>query len=73
VSRTGPFWWKRIGSSEMGRLWKRSRRVNTVQKFVHIYVNTKVIPIESIPGMERGVIKEIGGGCEFNYDIFDTL
>jgi hypothetical protein len=37
---------------------KGSRRVNAEQKFVHIYVNAKMIPV---------------GGGEFKYDIFDTL
>jgi hypothetical protein len=36
-----------------------------------MYVNGKMIPIETIPGM--GGIKENGGGTEFNYHIFDTL
>jgi hypothetical protein len=30
-------------------------------------------PVESIPGVERGGIKEKDGGDEFNYDIFDIL
>jgi hypothetical protein len=30
---------------------KRGRKVNTVQKCVHIYVNAKMIPIETIPAM----------------------
>jgi hypothetical protein len=52
---------------------KRGRRVNTVQKkWIHIYVNAKIIPVETIPGMRRGV-KERGGEDEFKYDIFDTL
>jgi hypothetical protein len=38
-------------------LWKYS---------VHIYVNGKMIPVETIPGMERGVIKENDGVGEFN-------
>jgi hypothetical protein len=37
-----------------------------------MYVNGKMIPIETIPGMGQG-IKENGGRGEFNYDIFDTL
>jgi hypothetical protein len=28
-----------------------SRRVNMVQKYVHIYVNAKMIPFETIPGI----------------------
>jgi hypothetical protein len=33
-----------------------------------------MIPAETILGMGRmGRIKESSGGCEFKYDIFDTL
>jgi hypothetical protein len=38
-----------------------------------VYVNAKIRPVEIIPGMGGGEIKENGGGCEFKYDIFDTL
>jgi hypothetical protein len=34
-----------------------------------MYVNGKVRPAETIPGMGRKEIKENGGGGEFNYDI----
>jgi hypothetical protein len=37
-----------------------------------MYVNGKMIPVETIPGMDGG-IKENGGGDEFKYDIFDIL
>jgi hypothetical protein len=30
---------------------KGVRRVNMVQIFVHMYVNTKMIPVETIPGI----------------------
>jgi hypothetical protein len=30
-------------------------------------------PVETIPGMGEGEIKENDGGCEFNYDIVDIL
>jgi hypothetical protein len=36
-------------------------------------VNRKMRPVDTIPGMEGGRIKENGGGGEFKYDIFDTL
>jgi hypothetical protein len=36
-----------------------------------MYVNGKMRPVETIPGIGR--IKENGGGGEFMYDIFDTL
>jgi hypothetical protein len=34
-----------------------------------MYVNGKMRPVETIPGMGEGGIKEHGGGCKFNYDI----
>jgi hypothetical protein len=34
-----------------------------------MYVNGKLRPVESIPGMGGGRIKENDGGGEFNYDI----
>jgi hypothetical protein len=33
-----------------------------------MYVNAKMIPVEIIPGMGGGRIKENGGGGEFKYD-----
>jgi hypothetical protein len=38
-----------------------------------MYVNGKIRPIETIPGIRRVEIKENDGECEFNYNIFDTL
>jgi hypothetical protein len=43
-------------------------RVNMVQICVLMYVNGKMRPVETIPGMGGG-IKKNDGGCEFNYDI----
>jgi hypothetical protein len=37
-----------------------------------MFVNGKMRPVESIPGI-RGRIKENGGGGEFKYDIFGIL
>jgi hypothetical protein len=34
-----------------------------------MYVNGKMRPVETIPGMRGGRIKENDGGGEFNYDI----
>jgi hypothetical protein len=48
---------------------KGGKRVNTVQK--HMYVNAKIISVETIPGM--GGIKKSSGGGKFKNDIFDTL
>jgi hypothetical protein len=36
-------------------------------------INSKIIPVETIPGMGGGEIKESSGGGEFKYDIFDTF
>jgi hypothetical protein len=38
-----------------------------------MYVNGKMIPIKTIPGIEGGTIKETNGGGEFNYNMFDIL
>jgi hypothetical protein len=38
-----------------------------------MYVNGKIRPVETIPGMEEGETKENGGGGEFSYDIYDIL
>jgi hypothetical protein len=35
-------------------LGKRGKRVNTVQKCVHIYANAKTTPVETISGMGGG-------------------
>jgi hypothetical protein len=34
-----------------------------------MYVNGKMRPVETIPGMRGGGIKENNGGSEFNYAI----
>jgi hypothetical protein len=38
-----------------------------------MYVNAKMIPVETIPGIGRGGMKESSCGGEFKYDIFDML
>jgi hypothetical protein len=38
-----------------------------------MYVNAKMIPVETIPGIWRVGIKESDGGGEFKYDVCDTL
>jgi hypothetical protein len=38
-----------------------------------MYVNAKMIPVETIPRIGRRGIKKNDGGGEFKYDIFDTL
>jgi hypothetical protein len=38
-----------------------------------MYVNGKMIPVETIPGMGEGEIKENDGVGEFNYDTLEEL
>jgi hypothetical protein len=38
-----------------------------------MHVNAKMVPIETIPAIRGGEMKESSGGSEFNYDMFDTL
>jgi hypothetical protein len=49
---------------------ERDRRVNTVQKCVHMYVNARMIPAETVPGSGEQGIKESDRGGEFMCDIF---
>jgi hypothetical protein len=37
-----------------------------------MYFNAKMIPVETVPGIEEGV-KESNGGGESKYDTLDTL
>jgi hypothetical protein len=38
-----------------------------------MYINAKMIAVETVPGIGEGELKESGGGGEFKYDIFDTF
>jgi hypothetical protein len=38
-----------------------------------MYLNIKMIPVETILGMEGGGMLENNGGSKFKYDIFDTF
>jgi hypothetical protein len=38
-----------------------------------VYVNAKMIPVETVPGIGEREMKKNGRGDEFKYDIFDTL
>jgi hypothetical protein len=38
-----------------------------------MYINEKMIPAKTIPGIAGGGLKKSGTGGEFKYDIFDTL
>jgi hypothetical protein len=38
-----------------------------------MYVNAKMVPVETVPGIGGGEVKESSGVGEFKYDISDTL
>jgi hypothetical protein len=38
-----------------------------------MYVNGKRIPVETVPGVGEGGIKENGGEGELKYDVFDIF
>jgi hypothetical protein len=38
-----------------------------------VYINAKMIPAETVPGIRGGRMKESSRGGELKYDIFDTL
>jgi hypothetical protein len=38
-----------------------------------MYINAKMIPAETVPGIRVGGWKRAEGGGEFKCDIFDTL
>jgi hypothetical protein len=38
-----------------------------------MYVNAKMIPVETVPGIRRRGVKDNCGGGEVKYDISDTL
>jgi hypothetical protein len=46
--RSALYLWEGGGGSERGR------EMNMVQKCVYTYVNAKMIPVETIPGISRG-------------------
>jgi hypothetical protein len=70
--RTGPAGWEVVPVGG-GRCGQWGKRVNMVQKCRYMYVNAKMIPVETIPRMGEGGIKKHSGGGEIKYDIFDTL
>jgi hypothetical protein len=39
----------------------KGRKLNTLQKCIHKYINSKMISIETTPGMGGGKINESGG------------
>jgi hypothetical protein len=53
---------------------KGVKRVSMLQKLcIHVCVNAKMIPVETIPGIGGREIKESSERSKFKYDIFDTL
>jgi transglutaminase-like putative cysteine protease len=38
-----------------------------------MYLNAKMIPAETVPGIRGGGIKESSGGSKFKYDVINTL
>jgi hypothetical protein len=38
-----------------------------------MYVNAKMIPVQTVPGIRGEGMKETSGGGELKYDIFDTF
>jgi hypothetical protein len=59
-----------VGAEDVG---KGYRKVNMVQIPCTRVCKWKMVPVETIPGVGGGEIKENGGGGEVNYDVFETL
>jgi hypothetical protein len=38
-----------------------------------MYVNAKMVPVETVPGIRGEGMKESSGGGEFKYGMFDIL
>jgi hypothetical protein len=38
-----------------------------------MYINAKMIPVETASGIRGGGMGESSGGGQFKYDVFDTL
>jgi hypothetical protein len=56
-------WGLRVGTSGRGEMvGKGNRRVNMVQKMCIYASNAKMIPVETVPGISGGRIKESGRG-----------
>jgi hypothetical protein len=52
---------------------KECRRGIWYKFFAPMYVNGKMRPLETTPGIGGGKIKKNEGGSEFKYNIFDIL
>jgi hypothetical protein len=58
--KTGPVWvFVPVGGEDKR---KGYRRVNIVEYYVLLYENGKMRPVEAVPGMGGGEIKESDGG-----------
>jgi hypothetical protein len=59
-----------VGTSGRGEdIRKGCRRMNMVEYYVLMRENGKMRPVETIPEIGGGCIKDNDGGGEFNYDI----
>jgi hypothetical protein len=38
-----------------------------------VYINAKMIPVETVQGIRGRGMKENSGGGKFKYDVFDTV
>jgi hypothetical protein len=63
-----------MASVGWGRSWEKGVRQLIWCKYcVHIYVNVKMRPVESITGMVEGGKKVNDERDEFDYNIYDML
>jgi hypothetical protein len=63
----GWHWWEGEVDREMGK------RVNMVEIMYTRVCKSKMTPVETVPEIRGGGMKENCGGGEFKYDIFDTV
>jgi hypothetical protein len=68
VGKSGPVW-ALVPVGEGRNIRKGCGKVNMVEYYVLMYENGKMRPVETLPGMGGGRIKENDGGGEFNCDI----
>jgi hypothetical protein len=54
-------------------LGKEDRRLNTVQKCVHIYANAKMIPVKTTPRISKGGIKKKRVERHCNNEMLDSV